>query len=79
MSRTHLYLVVADDFDGTPHGNDLFVRAAHAEEAIEMWRQYYDFGQDELNPLYVDLIPSEPRKGAIAWTDVPCVWGNSGR
>lgn len=69
-----LYQVVADDFDGTPHGNDLFVRADTPQEAVEFWRSYYTFDEEDGDPVRVDEIPADGPSGPIDWSTVPCVW-----
>ncbi len=47
-----LYNVRADDWDGTPHGNDLFVRAENPQDAVKHWQIYY--GVDDELPDSVD-------------------------
>ncbi len=70
-----LYHVNADDFDGSPHGNDLWVRARTPEEAVWYWQKYYGVtGENEAFPDSVDEVPRTPRQGAISWQNVPQVW-----
>jgi len=66
-----LYNVIADDWDGVPQGNNLYVRANSPIEAVSAWQVYYETHE---YPNSVDEIPEEPKQGAIPWTDVPQVW-----
>lgn len=70
-----LYNVIADDYDGAPQGNNLYVRAASPQDAIRMWQAYYH--EEGALPLAVDEIPSAPRRGAIPWNKVLEVYRNS--
>lgn len=52
---------------------DLFVRADDRTEAMKEWRKYYDI-EDGEKPYRMDEIPTTPRRGAIPWKIIPCVW-----
>ena len=66
-----LYYIADDGPESEPRSCDLFVRAIDRDEAMSMWRQYYD---TDKNPFRIDEIPTKPEHGPIKWEDVPCVW-----
>ncbi len=72
----NLYNVIATDFDGTPQGNNLYVRAADPQAAITYWQAYYE---TSALPESIDEVPELPVKGAIRWETVPRVWARSDR
>jgi hypothetical protein len=59
---THLYQVVADDANG--ENKDLFVTALSPAQALELWRGYYELGdEEEFDQIRVFLVPER--------TDIP--------
>ncbi len=77
MSTMKLYHVNCDDWDGSPHGNDLWVRARTPEQAVVLWQRYYGLA-DDTPPVLPDSIDEVPETGdgAIPWDTVPLVWVN---
>ena len=65
------YYIADDGPEPEPRSWDLFVRAINRDEAMSMWRQYYD---TDKSPLRIDEIPTKPKHGPIKWEDVLCVW-----
>ena len=69
-----LFFVNADAWDGSPHGNDLWVVADSPSQAVRYWQSY--FGTTE-EPLTVDEVPARTTRGPIPWDEVAQVWVNT--
>lgn len=67
-----LFHVIAADYDGTPHGNDLYVYANTPKQAVKLWQKYYDVEGDGEEPETVDEIPAckGTKPYVIPWSGV---------
>jgi hypothetical protein len=63
-----LFFIRADNECGGEN-LDLLVRARHKEEAIGMWRDYYELDTKE-EPKWVGVVPDQPVVGPIPWEEI---------
>jgi hypothetical protein len=68
---TAFYYIYAYYSEDSNDSADLIVEARSKEQAIELWRKYYEFDSDEgvlSNIFRLPLLGGEP--GAIPWQDM---------